>query len=147
MKKSWIQYLFVYGMWSVFIILGILFLVISRNSLTGLLTLYTDSDNFQWSMMLKFIDRSYFLVAGVALFVMVIIIEEYYKRGVKAGVFWQRVFRSFGIEILLLFIVSLISAYLIGISPLIGLVLFSQCLLGIVFTWLGYRKKAAMTNK
>lgn len=139
MKKDWMKFLLAYGLWFVFILVGLLILIVSRNGVIALLNVIGPKDSLDWPNQAKFIDRAYFLTAGIALLILMILVEEYFKKGVTNGQLARRAYRSFGIEVIFLFAATFLMAYLIGFSPLIILALAGLLLAGIVLIWLSAR--------
>ena len=143
MKKIWIKYFIAYGMWFVFTLVGLFFLIVSRNSLMELLKRYYVQDKFQRGMEVQFFDKAYLLVVAFAILILMIVVEEYFKHGVQKGELAKRIFKVFGPEILLMFAASLASAYLVGFSTLIWLALGVQLVAGILMIYLGIKLPGA----
>jgi hypothetical protein len=143
-KQNWAKYLIAYGMWAVFILLGILFLVVSRNSLGEYLNSYYIQGNFQHGKEAQFINQAYFLIISIVLLIVVIVVEEYFKNGARKDKLASRVARVIGIEILVICAVSTANAFMLGFSPLILLMLVGELALGAALVWFGFKvqKKA-----
>ena len=139
MKKQWIQYVIVYVMWAVFMGLGLLFLIVSRTSLTTFLRLNYALENFQRGKQVQLIDQVYFLILGLVLVILMIVVEEYFKNGAKKNRLGLRLARVFGIEFFFVFLASVASAYLVGFSALVTIVMVSLFILSCVLLWFGYR--------
>jgi hypothetical protein len=146
MKKLWLQTILVYGMWLVFILLGIWILIIGRNDLSEWLSRYYIQDSFQRSKEAQFFNQAYFFVAGLILFILTIVVEEYFKHGVRKGQLGKRIAKVMGIEILCLCAASWVSAYLIGFSPLVWATLAAELLVGVGLIWFGVRKVKVAQN-
>lgn len=147
MKKIWIKYIIAYGMWIVFTLVGILFIIMSRTSLLGLLNLYyvpkETMGQFQRGMEAQFLDKAYLLVVALTVLILVIVVEEYFKHGVQRGDLAKRIFKVFGPEMLCIFAASLASAFLVGFSPLIWLALIAELVAGIIMVYLGIKLPGA----
>jgi len=147
MKKLWVKYVIAYGMWIVFTLAGIWFVIFSRNSFIGLLNLYYVQEEglgkFQRGMEVQFLDKVYLLVVAFAVLILMIVVEEYFKRGAQRGDLAKRIFMVFGREMLFIFAASLASAFLLGFSPLIWLLLAGEFLASIIMIYLGIKLPAA----
>jgi hypothetical protein len=55
-------------------------------------------------MMIRFLDKTYLFILGLAWIILMVVVEEYFRTGVKKGVLIQRFALVFGIEMLLIFI-------------------------------------------
>ena len=145
-SKLWGKYLIAYGMWAVFILLGILFLVVSRNSLSDYLNGYYIQDNFQRGKEAQFINQVFFLVFGIVLFIFTIMVEEYFKNGARKDLLGHRIARVMGIEILLICAVSFANAAMNGFSTLVSLVLVLELAVGVFLVWLGFKIRKETHN-
>ena len=147
MRKLWVKYLIAYGMWIVFTLAGIYFVIISRTSLVGFLDLYFVPKEvlgtFQRGKEAQFIDKAYLLVASFIVLILMIVVEEYFKHGARRGDLAKRLCRVFGREMLFIFAASLASAFLVGFSPLIWLALFAELIASIVMIYFGAKLPGA----
>ena len=143
MNKLWVKYIIAYTLWMVFTIVGLLFLMVSRNSLVGLFNLYYVQDKFQRRMEIQFLDKIYLMVVAFAILILMIIVEEYFKHGAQRGDLLKRICKVFGIEILFMFAASMASAYLVGFSGLVWLLLAVELAVSIGLTYLGIKLPAA----
>ena len=143
MIKNWIKYILAYGLWMVFTLVGILFLMVSRNSLIGLLEIYYVRGNFQRGMEVQFLDKAYLLVVAFAILIIMIVVEEYFKHGAQRGDLAKRIFKVFGFEILFMFFASLASGILVGFNSLIWLLLVGEFVASIAMIYFGIKLPAA----
>lgn len=139
MKKPWMSILLAYGMWVIFILLGVLFLVVSRNSLSTYLSMYYIQGNFQHGKEAAFINQAYFLVAALILIILMILVEEYFKNGARKGLLTRRIARVMGLQVLFIFGASTAGAVMLGFSPLIILVSAAELALGLFLVWFGFK--------
>ncbi len=143
MKNSWINYIIAYAMWMVFTLVGFVFLLISRQDILGIL--YNNShENYLRTMQAQLIDKVYLLVVGLAIFVLSIFVEEYFKKGVKKGILLIRVSKVMGLETLFLFVAHLMLVVLglIGaVSGLQILLMAIEFLIGAGLFWIGIRPR------
>lgn len=139
MKKPVASYIFAYLMWAVFIGLGVIFIIISRNSLGSYLSRYYTGGNFQRGMEAQMIDRVYFLVLAFALLILYIVVEEYFRNGVANHTLGRRLARVFGFQLLFFFLANAAAAYLAGFSILIVAALILEIAISALLLWYGYR--------
>jgi uncharacterized protein YacL len=139
MLKKWLKYSFAYIGWIVFIALGFLFLVLGRTSFSGLLNAYYVQGKYQRSVEVQFIDRVFFLIVAFALLISMIVVEEYFKNGVKRERLPGRIFRVMGIEILLVFIAHFALVFPAGFPPLTIFLLLAELIAGAAMAWFGFR--------
>lgn len=138
LRKS-VKYIVAYAMWIIFIVLGFLSLWLGRLALTGLLqTLYIKS-NYQRLKEVQFLDQVYILITAITLLIFMIVVEEYFRTGVQKNRLSGRVFRAFGIELILIFITHSAFTYLTGFTPLAIILLVVELIAGSLMIWFGYR--------
>jgi hypothetical protein len=137
--NNWGKMLIAYGMWAVFIFLGIIFLVVSRNSLSSYLDAYYIQGIFQRGKEAQFINQAYFFVFGMALLILMIVVEEYFKNGARKNKLARRIARVMGIEMLFIFAASAANMALMGYSLLLTLVLVAELALAALLIWFGFK--------
>ena len=133
-------------MWAVSIIMGLFFLLLSRDSLFGLLQVYFVQGGYQRGAEAKFMNQVYLLVMGFVVLIAMIIVEEYFKVGVQKGKLLKRVAKIMGIEILLIFAAHVASSVLMGFSFLVVLVLVLELGVGVGLTWFGVKSKGVLVT-
>ncbi len=139
MSKTLPSLVLVYGLWFVFTALGILFLILSWYGFTAILNLYLVPPSLDAPNQVAFLNRAYFLLVGIVLLVMVIVVEEYFKKGIATGTLAKRVSLVFGVEFLCLFVSILISLLIFGFSPILFGILALLLACGIAMVWLSRR--------
>lgn len=143
MKKIWIHYLIAYLMWFIFFLLGVLFLLVSRQGVLGILGNYSRG-NLQRIMEAQLIDKAYLLVVGLALLILMIVVEDYFKKGAQKGLLAVRIPKVMGLEILFLFGAHLLLVILGLLGTLSGLQLLLMAiefLGGVCLLWFGVKPR------
>jgi hypothetical protein len=140
--KLWSSYALVYLMWVVSLGLWVLFMLISRNTLAGLLGTFYLNGTFNRMKVAELIDLTYmFMIAAVGI-VFTILVEYYFRRGVKKGDLIKRIGRVVGTLILIIFLCDITLALLIGFSQIIWWrwpILLIELTAGIGFIWLAMK--------
>jgi len=146
MKKNWLYYLLAYGTWVIFILLGALFVILSRTALQVVLARYYVLGAFDRDMQAKLVDRVYLMALGFTWLILMILIEQYFRKGVQNGKTLVRIGRVLGPEVLLLAGVQLVYLILGGIQTLMWLsggLLLIEFGIGFFLTWFGVSRKDA----
>ncbi|HEY9075279.1 MAG TPA: hypothetical protein VIO61_01960 [Anaerolineaceae bacterium] len=147
MKTKWVQTILAFGMWLVFFVLGVVFLIVSRTSLINLLYLYYAQGKFQRMKEVQFLNPAYFLVVGIALLIAMIVVEEYFRGGVKKNDLLVRFCRVVGPELGFVFLATLGAAFLAGFGFEMIALMFLEVAAGAVMIWYGYIKRNAVLTK
>jgi hypothetical protein len=138
MKKG-LGYVIAYLAWAVTMALGVWFILISREGVLGVLVLYAgDSLPRMWQA--KFLDKAYVVVVGLLWLVLVIVAEEYFKRGVPQRDLMRRIANVVGPELLLIFVADVGLLLLQGIGSagwLRWLILGGELVIGMALFLLG----------
>lgn len=103
MKNFCLNYIIPYGMWLVFFVLGVEFVFISHQGFLALLYIFFSQGNAYLTMAGQLLDKMYFLVAGVGLIILVIMVIDYFEKGVEKKLLTVRIARVMGLELLFLF--------------------------------------------
>jgi hypothetical protein len=151
--KMVLTYLFAYLMWVLSMALGVLFLLLGRTTfpfLIGSMLAESDFDARQWAIA---IDRIFTLLAGMGLVFNMVVVENYFRSGVKRKDLTRRLARVFGIQLLLLFIADgtqqlLLASYTVN-WPRLALLLL-ELAAGLFLTIYSYKvrpKKRLETDK
>ena len=91
-------------------------------------------------MQANLVDRAYLMIVGFLWLVLMILVEEYFRRGVQNGRLLVRIGRVLGPEVLLLAAVQVGYILLGGIETLSwisGGLLALEFLIGLALTWFG----------
>ncbi len=103
-KRRWMGYLLVYVMWLAILLLGIWFLLISRDALLGLADALMVDETTAHTWRLISLERFYLVGTGVVWLAVMVFSEAYLRRGVVRGQLVPRFSRIFGVVILLVFV-------------------------------------------
>lgn len=114
--KTGASLLLAYLLWLVTLALGIWFAVISREAFETYLGKYFIQEQGQFTLtrQARFWDLVFAVVVWLLWFVMMIITEEYYRRGVRKNALWQRFARVAGILLILIFLADLLQNLMLG---------------------------------
>jgi len=138
MKKG-LGYVIAYLMWAVTMALGVWFILIGRESFLGALALYA-GDSLPRIWQARFLDKAYMIAAGLLWLVLLIVTEEYFKRGVPQRDLTRRIANVIGPELLLIFVADAGLLLLQGIGGadwLRWLILGSELVIGMALVLLG----------
>jgi hypothetical protein len=147
MKKI-LGHITAYLLWILAVALGAWFMLISRSALLGALALYAgDSVGRSWQV--RFLDKASAIVIGLLWLVAIIIIEEYFRRGVQQQALLERFIKVAGIEFLTIFVADalLLWVQMGSESWLRWLTLGGELVLGIVLIWLARSAKRSRLDK
>jgi hypothetical protein len=97
-----------YIMWIADLAIALWFLLLARNDLTSFLALFYKEGNLTYGHMVEFIDKLFTIILGLGWLALMIIGEEYYRRGVQVGDLFKRIARITGPLVLAVFIADLI---------------------------------------
>jgi hypothetical protein len=97
-------YIAAYIFWIVSMLLTVLFLIMGRTTfpfILGSMMAESTFDARQWALAF---DRIFTIVVGMGLVANMVVVESYFRNGVKTGDLMRRIARVFGIQLLLLFV-------------------------------------------
>jgi hypothetical protein len=115
MKKEWLQYVFAYVMWIVALLLGVWFLLTSRVWVRSALTLYYAGDSITRKMQVGLLDQVYFVIVGLAWLIMMIVSEQYFRKGIHRKDLLHRVSTIIAPELLLIALSDIFLMVVLGI--------------------------------
>lgn len=107
-----------YGSWIVSFLLWVYFMFTSRTAILGLLTAYYIGNNFQRRMTAQLIDRVYLLFTGIIWLILMVAVENYFRRGIENGDLARRIGRILAPEMFLIVLAECMLAFLIGFAIL-----------------------------
>lgn len=122
-KKDLIsRYAVAYATWIISLLLWAGFMFLARDAITNLLGLYYYQDSFQRKKEIQFFMQAWIFVTGIIWLIMMVIVENYMREGVKKKNLAKRVGKVIGPELLLLFLTVLALAFSQQFNhfPLIG---------------------------
>lgn len=133
-ERRWILYPLVYAMWLAILLLGIWFLLISRDALLGLIDALMVDESTSHAWRLISFERFYMFGAGLIWLVVMVFSELYLRRGVARGELVPRFARIFGVLVLLVFVVDAIIFAMQGLPGgwLRWLILAVELALGVI---------------
>lgn len=107
-----VQYIGAYILWLIVLALGLWLIFISRSALLGLAAKYYVEGRFMRQTLVIFLDKSYFFVMGIIWLAVMVITEEYFRKGVGQNQLFRRFSAFAGIELLVIFCSDLILLFL-----------------------------------
>lgn len=116
--KKGIDAILFYVFWLVSLALGAWFVIIAREAFETFLGRYfiKSPDQFTVIRQARFWDLVVSVVLWILWFAMMIIVEEYYRRGAEKNVMWRRFARVTAILLILIFIASLSQNLMLGFA-------------------------------
>jgi hypothetical protein len=102
-RYDWLGYIVAYIMWIVVMLLGIWFILVSRESLTSALALYA-MGSLQRFFEARFLDKVYMVAIGLLWLITVIVAEDRFRKGVPQRALMRRFAAIAGPELLLIFL-------------------------------------------
>ncbi len=147
--KNWPKYALSYVSWIVSFLLWFWFIFKSREAISGLLTRYYLNGplegSFQRTKVFQFFNQGYFYVVGLIWLIMMIVVEQYFRDGVRKGNLNTRICQVIGPEMLLLFLSDIAHALVALPSALDWLVLVVEFILAVGM--IGYAIKSKQAPK
>ena len=148
--KSGAEQVLFYLFWLVTLALGAWFVIISREAFETYLGTYfiKEQGQFLLSRQARFWDLVFSVTLWILWFALMIITEEYYRRGMGKLLLWRRFAKVTGILLVLIFIVDFLQNLMLGISSvgwLRWLLTVIELLAGAVLIYLSRKKPASVT--
>ena len=107
MIKQWLSYILAYLMWTLNLLIGVWFILISRQFLLFFLGVNYVGDNMARGSQIGFLDKVYLIVLGLTWLIFMILMEDDFKKSVKKKILMRRFTRIAGPEFLLVFLADL----------------------------------------
>ena len=137
--RRFASYLGAYLLWIVVLGLAILFAIVSQTALLGLAAVYFVDDLYTRQTLVLFLDKAYMFILGLGWMVLMVTIEESFRRSISKGNLLKRFAIVGGIELLAIFIFDLI---ILGLQdwrfdPLRTIILIIELVggLGLLYYW------------
>ena len=111
-----IQYFIAYTLWIVNMALSLWFAYLTRTSALGILALFYQQGDFQYTKLVNLVDRVLVVVLGLGWLVFTVVTEEYFRSGAKKKSLPIRFARVTGSLILCIFVVDLTLFWVQGIG-------------------------------
>jgi len=105
-----------HGMWIVDLVLAFWLAFLSRNVLLETLAKIYQKGSWSYPRWVVVIDRVYTITVGLGWLVFMIVVEEYFRKGIQKGDLLKRFARITGSVLLAIFAVDLILVWLQGIG-------------------------------
>jgi hypothetical protein len=137
------SYAFAYTMWILSFLSWLLFMILGRTSIQTVLAIMYDQTVLKNRLNAGLIDRVFMLATGTIWVILMVVVEEYLRRGVKKGDLYRRTARVFAPIILMIFVADFTMAYAIGFeysSPGRLVLLVVELLSAIGLFWFGRKK-------
>ena len=107
MIKQWLSYILAYLMWTLNLVIGVWFILISRELMLLFLGVNYVGDNLARGSQVGFLDKVYLIALGLAWLIFMIVMEDDFKKSVKKGILIRSFTRIAGPEFLLVFLADL----------------------------------------
>ena len=143
-KKSWLTYVLFYLVWTILIALGFWFLIISREVFMTAAAYYV-GDSITRGWQIRFYDRAFFVLVGIAVLVYIYATEGYLRSGIEKGDMLRRFFKTSGWVLLVIFVADFILLVLQQFAGGVWLrwvILVAELVLGVALSWAGRRRPA-----
>ncbi len=125
-KFTWLNYLLVYFLWSIVLLVGLWFLLLSRNTFLSVFTTLYVKDSIVRAWQIRSLEKFYTLGVGLAWLAMTILTEVYFRAAVhRARLLFQRFALILGIELLLIFVADAMLLFVQGL----GMTIWSRWLI------------------
>ena len=149
--KNWSEYILAYALLAVTLGLGAWFVITSQNTFEVFLGgFYIKEENqFLLARQARFFDIIFPLVLWISWFIMLIVVEEYYRKGVEKHSLIKRFMKVTGVLLILLFVSDLFLTLMLGLTAtgwLRVLLMIIELLAGIAFLILSRSKRATQTE-
>lgn len=115
MKREWLEYVLAYVMWLISMLLGVWFLLTSRVWVRTALTLYYAGDSITRKMQVGLLDQVYFIIVGLAWLIMMVVSEEYLRKGISGKNLLHRIANVIAPELLLIALSDICLLMVLGI--------------------------------
>ena len=106
LKKRWFGYISAYFFWAVSLALLTWFLILARNTLPAWVEVAISNNPTLARQLAVILDKVLILVGGIGWLVFLIVIEQYFRKGIARGKLWVRIARVLGILLILIFLVD-----------------------------------------
>lgn len=106
LKKRWFGYISAYVFWAISVALALWFLIQVRETLPAWIAGSIMKDPLRARRLATIINQLLVLVGGAGLLVFLLIIEQYFRKGVLKGNLWGRIARVCGILLVLIFLID-----------------------------------------
>jgi hypothetical protein len=146
--KRLLSYVAAYLLWIIAAALGVWFMLLSRSALLDALALYA-GDSVVRGWQTRFLDKVSAIVIGLLWLAAVIVIEVYFRRGVRQHALLGRFDKVAGLEFLVIFVtdVLLLWVQMGSESWWRWLILGGELVLGVALIWIARSIKTSKLGK
>lgn len=114
-KKDLIsRYAVAYATWIVSLLLWVWFMFLARDAITNLLRIYYYQNNFQHGKVIQFFMQGWVFVTGILWLILMVLVENYMREGVKKKHLAKRVGKIIAPELILIFLSDITLAFTQG---------------------------------
>jgi hypothetical protein len=150
--KTGFESVLAYLLWVVTLGLGAWLVIISRNTLEAFLGWYfiQEKNRFILTQQARLLDIVIPVVLWLLWFVMLILVEEYYRRGVEKHTLFKRFMKMIGVLLILIFFADLLFNLMLGFRVsgwLRWLITLIELLAGAALWMAGKTKPARLASK
>ena len=150
--KTGFESVLAYLLWVVTLGLGAWLVIISRNTLEAFLGWYfiQEKNRFILTQQARLLDIVIPVVLWLLWFVMLILVEEYYRRGVEKHTLFKRFMKMIGVLLILIFFADLLFNLMLGFRVsgwLRWLITLIELLAGAALWMAGKTKPDRLANK
>lgn len=105
------RYAVAYATWIVSLLLWVWFMFLSRDAITNLLKIYYYQNSFQHGKAIQFFMQAWIFVTGIIWLILMVLVENYMREGVKKKNLAKRVGKVIAPELVLIFLSDLMLAF------------------------------------
>ncbi len=147
-KLNWkrlLSYALAYVMWLASFLLWVVFMVRSKDAISGLLIRFylpgQLEGTFQRTRVFQSFNQFYFYLGGLVWLVLMIVVENYFREGARRGSLIRRIGKIIGPEVLLLFVADLLRMFSTAFHVLDWVLLASELIIGAGLVWISVKLK------
>jgi len=147
-KKRLLTHVLFYLLWTVLVVIGFWFLVLSREIFL-MAAAYYAGESIVRGWQARFLDKAFFLFIGLGVLVFIYATEGYLRAGIEKNDLVRRFAKISGWVLLVIFVADFI---LLALQQFPGgawmrwAILIAELGLGVAFSWRGRRKPATPTE-
>ncbi len=123
-------YALAYIMWLVSFFLWLWFMFLSREAISGLLTMYYLDGSLNKMKVFQFFNQWYFYLTGLVWLILMIVVENYLRQGVVKGDLFRRIGKVIAPELILLAIANFARSLVRIFTTVDWLILIVELVLG-----------------
>ena len=113
----------------------------SREAISGMLIRFYLNGTFQRTKEFQFFNQFYFYLLGLVWLILMIVVENYFRLGVKKGDLFKRIGKVIGPELILLLVSDVFRLFSTTFSAQDWIIVFLELVLGAGMIWLAVSLK------